>query len=74
MCKYKDMIKYLCSESYMCSVCGDKIYPIIKNLDLESNCMDVEINKNQFRGGIGNKIIQDNICNGCAKVFDIFSE
>ena len=52
------------NKSYKCSVCGRAIKPKIY---FENGEICIDVNKNSIRSGIGNTIIQDNICNSCAK-------
>lgn len=52
------------NKSYKCSVCGRAIKPKIY---FENGEICIDVNKNSIRSGIGNTIIQDNICDSCAK-------
>ena len=52
------------SKSYTCGVCGEVVKPKIY---FESGEIYIDVDKSSIRGGIGNKILQDNICDECAK-------
>lgn len=49
-------------QAYICSHCGKIIFP---QVDWENK--EINQDKCQIRGGIGNKIMKDNICRQCAK-------
>lgn len=61
----KDLLVNLEFNSYICSMCDKKVYPIIKNVDLENLTLESEQTKYDLRGGLGNKILKDNICPIC---------
>ena len=62
----QELYKQIKQNTYICSCCGNIIFPIIKDNDIYQE-------KTDMRGGIGNKILKRNICNGCVSNFSIFS-
>lgn len=47
---------------YVCSVCGKKILPKIRQVGQELVC---ELEDGQIRGGLGNKVIKNHVCRDC---------
>ena len=68
MCVAVESIKKIC---YVCSKCGEIIFPDITQND--DGTINTSIEKSQIRGGLGNKVVKDNICNNCLEKsrFDI---
>ena len=63
-----DVLEAIDSASYMCSMCKQKIYPSIDDVDFENGTISLSNDMYDFRGGLGNKIA-DRVCPECAKKF-----
>ena len=60
------LLKEYISNSYTCSSCNKIIYP---EVSIANNEFEFNINKSTINGGIGSKILKDNICDRCAGIF-----
>lgn len=68
----KTLLKFIQDSSYRCNLCGEIIYPTITGVDFESESISIATDKHDARGGLGNKILMDNICPECAKRATLF--
>lgn len=52
------------NSSYICSICGKPVFPTVC---IERNEILINTHKNQIRGGKGNNILKDNVCDKCVE-------
>lgn len=69
----KDILQLIKDETFVCSVCGETIFPKITDLDVEKGELSLEKSTNCTRGGFANGIVQDNICDECVKKAHFFA-
>lgn len=50
------------NATYICSVCGEIIFP---EVELDGENINITTTKCENRGGLGNKVIQKDICESC---------
>jgi len=62
----KDLLYFILGQSYTCSICHQVIYPIITEINVSPISISLSQDKTQSRGGIGDKLLQDNICVQCS--------
>lgn len=62
----EELYNLIKQNTYICSCCGNIIFPAIKNNEISQD-------KNNIRGGLGNKILKENVCNECVNKFAIYS-
>ena len=62
-----DVLEAIDNASYMCSMCKQKVYPSIDNVDFDTGTISLSNDMYDFRGGLGNKTLQDHVCPECAK-------
>lgn len=55
--------------TYICSMCGYIVFPSVNVL---FNEVEVTQDKSDIRGGKGNKIIYNNVCNECRNKLTLF--
>jgi hypothetical protein len=65
----KDLLYHILGQSYLCPICHKVIYPTITEINVHPISLSLSQDKTQARGGVGNKIIQDNVCCECSKAF-----
>lgn len=74
MLSYIEILQAIDSNTFICSMCGKKIYPVITDVDLEKETMSTVTSNNQIRGGLGNGVLKNNICDQCVSKSVEFAE
>ncbi|MBY6842878.1 hypothetical protein [Clostridium botulinum] len=64
----KKLLEEYNEQVYICSKCGRIVFPTVK---INDDKVDFLINKGCVSGGLGNKILKDNICSVCIEVSNI---
>jgi DNA-directed RNA polymerase subunit RPC12/RpoP len=62
-----DVLSAIESASYICSMCKQKVYPSIDNVDFKEETISLSNDMYDFRGGLGDKVLADHVCPECAK-------
>lgn len=57
------LISYSCG-TFVCSLCGDIVYPKVTTNEYGIFISDI---RNEIRGGLANRILEQNICEKCAE-------
>lgn len=70
--KLTTLYEVIKQNTYICSHCGKIIFPIVKTCD--DGSMDVCKDVYEVRGGLGNRVVRDNICKECYEMSLLFKE
>jgi len=63
--KRHELLQEIEDLSYVCIVCGNKIYPTIKSVNLDGESIDFEVNKKEVFFGCGCTRLKGDVCQSC---------
>ncbi|BAO04721.1 uncharacterized protein CBO05P1_002 [Clostridium botulinum B str. Osaka05] len=65
---FKKLLEEYSKQVYICSKCGRIIFP---KLEFNNDKISFVTNKGCVSGGLGNKVLKDNICSVCIEASNI---